>query len=89
MRFPTFYHLLYEQFQMIYFWILFVKGPDSSENEFKRQTPTIKRARDPAASSRGSGKIEIMADIRKDIHAMVPQKREKAAQNAEDVSAIL
>jgi hypothetical protein len=30
-----------------------------------------------------------MADITKYIHAMVPQKREQAAQNAEDVSNIL
>jgi hypothetical protein len=30
-----------------------------------------------------------MADIRKAIYAMVPQKREQAAQNAEEVSTIL
>jgi uncharacterized membrane protein len=54
-----------------------------------RQTTPRKRSRESVESSRSNDKIHVMSESREAITAMVPPKRKRLAQNAEDASSIL
>jgi hypothetical protein len=64
-------------------------------NEAKTDLATLhqitprKCSRESVESSRSCDKIHIMSELREAITAMVPPKRERLAQNAEDASSIL